>query len=301
MGCNAIKKRSKMKRLIVLLFFINFTSAFCQAINFTGEPELFAPGIISIEKSEVKITFSKEGNLALWGEIGREKGIGGLDIWQSEKTKDGWSDPKPVSFNSTENDFDPSFSADGKTVYFFSNRYGGLGGDDLYYVQYDSAAQTFSNPVNMGARFNSPKDEWGPVESVDGNKFIFCSDGFGGKGMHDVFICERTTDGWGVPKNIETINYEGDDFDPVLLHDCKTILFTRKVNEDEAYLYLSYLTKNGYTIPEKISDKINATGTWNFGSSISTTDPSYIYYSSHIKDNSKGRLDIYRIKYKIAD
>lgn len=86
---------------------------------FLGESELFAPGIISTEISEVKITFSKDGKLALWGAIGRKKGLGGFDIWQSERTENSWSIPQPVSFNSIENDFDPCFSADSKIIFFF--------------------------------------------------------------------------------------------------------------------------------------------------------------------------------------
>ena len=45
---------------------------------------------------------------------------------------------------------------------------------------------------------------------------------------------------------------------------------------------------------------MNIAGTWNFGILIDALDNSYIYYSSHINNNSQERLDIYRIKYRLS-
>jgi len=258
-----------MKKIIILILFLTVSVSVCQTIDFLTKPELFAPSIVSTEKTEVKITFSKDHTLMLWGTIGWENGVGGFDIWQSQKKENRWSTPQPVSFNSKENDFDPCFSSDGKFVYFFSNRPGGYGGDDIYYVQYDSTSSSFGEPVNMGSNFNTSGDEWGSSISKDGKKFIYCTDGNKGKGKHDIFICSLTPTGWSSPKNIDAINSSEDDFDPVFLHDSETIIFTCKVNEDEALLYISFLGKVGYSSP-------------------------------HIEENTKGRLDIYRIKYSTS-
>jgi Tol biopolymer transport system component len=286
-------------RKIFLLSLFYVSVVVCQKIEFTGKPTLFLSGIVCSEKTEVKITFSNNSNLILWGCIGREKGIGGWDIWQSQKLGSAWSDPIPASFNSTGNDFDPCFTADGKKLYFFSNRPGGYGGDDIYFTQYDSTNHTFGSPVNMGPRFNTSGDEWGPSFSSDGKKFIYCTNGLGGKGKHDIFVSSDSAGSWSNPMNIESINSSEGDFDPVILHDNKTIVFTRKINEDEAFLYISYLKDDGYSIPVRLYNNINIAGTWNFGCSIDPKDKLFLYYSTHVKDNSKGRMDIYRIKYSL--
>jgi|WetSurMetagenome_2_1015567.scaffolds.fasta_scaffold25576_3 hypothetical protein len=283
--------------MLCFLLVAGTSTAICQRLDFPAKPELFAPGIVSTEKSEIKITFSRDGTCMLWGTIGWEKGKGGWDIWQSQETGTGWGIPRPASFNSEDNDFDPCFSADGRVLYFFSNRPGGVGGDDLYSVSFDAATCSFGEPVNMGPRFNSRGDEWGPSVSKDGAKFIYCTDGFQGKGKHDIMICEREPGGWGSPRNAGLLNSPEDDFDPVFLHDCKTIIFTRKISEDEALLYVSFAGKGGYSAPVLISDTMNVHGAWNLGSSIDPSDSSYIYYSSRIDGNRKGRLDIYRIRY----
>lgn len=288
-----------MKKLFFSILLIAASQLSAQQIVFEGKPELFAPGIVSTEKSEVKITFSKDGSLMLWGTIGWENGKGGWDIWQSSKTEFGWSKPVPSSFNSGSNDFDPAFSADGKRIYFFSNRPGGFGGDDIYYAEFDAVSGKFGTPVNMGSLVNTPGDEWGPAESPDGQKFIFCTNGLKGEGEHDIFICERLAEGWSMPIHSKSINSAADDFDPAILNDDTTIILTRKLSDDEAFLYISYLIDGKYTIPVRVDRIINPDGTWTLGASVTSSDKSHLYFSSNIKENTKGRMDIYRIKYRL--
>ena len=69
-------------------------------------------------------------------------GAGGWDIYESQRSGDGWSAPRAVSFDSSANDFDPSFAPDGSGVYFFSNRDGGFGKDDIYFAPFDARTGT---------------------------------------------------------------------------------------------------------------------------------------------------------------
>lgn len=70
-------------------------------------------------------------------------GLGGLDIYSSILTVEGWSDPDrlPAPINSSYDDFGFILDEDGKTGYFSSNRPGGIGKDDLY--SYTSEAALF--------------------------------------------------------------------------------------------------------------------------------------------------------------
>ena len=74
----------------------------------------------------------------LWGAIGWSGGAGGWDIYESERYGHGLEPPHTASFNSAANDFDPSFAPDGSGVYFFSNRDGGFGKDDIYFAPFDA-------------------------------------------------------------------------------------------------------------------------------------------------------------------
>ena len=83
------------------------------------------------------------------------------DIYKMEKLLDGWSDPVRLKgINSEADDLYPYLLIDGATLYFSSNREGGLGGYDIYKTVYDPDTKSFSEPVNMGIPFNSPRDDY---------------------------------------------------------------------------------------------------------------------------------------------
>ena len=67
---------------------------------------------------------------------GRPGGVGGNDLWVStrETLSQVWNTPVNLGsvVNSTANDFHPSISPDGQTLYFASDRPGGPGLMDLY-------------------------------------------------------------------------------------------------------------------------------------------------------------------------
>ncbi len=288
----------------IIFSIILISTSFAQTINFLDKPELFAPDTISTKNSEVKITFTNDGRIALWAAIGYDDGIGGSDIFMSVKEikyeKEIWSKPQPVSFNSSADEFSPYISPDNKRVYFLSNRSGGFGGDDIYYASFDTVRKVFGNPVNLGNEFNTSGNECCPSISPNGQKLLYCSNGFGGRGMHDIFLCKAQSNTWTAPASLDILNSEKDELDPQFLHDNKTIIFSRADNEYEANLYVSYEQNGSYSFPSKIDEQMNIPGKYNFGASIDPSDSSHIYYSTKNLQNSKGKSDIYRIKYKVV-
>ncbi len=105
---------------------------------------------------------------------------GNRDLYKMEKLLDGWSESKALTeLNSEWDDMYPYLLIDGQTLFFSSKRDGGMGGFDIYKTTYDSESKTFSEPVNMGIPFNSPKDD-----------FLFVTDEFNGKGW---FASNRET------------------------------------------------------------------------------------------------------------
>ncbi len=81
----------------------------------------------------------------------------------------------------------PSFSPDGKTLYFSSNRPGGQGGYDIYVSYYEHG--DWSTPINLGAPVNTAGDEVTPF--FDGNNLFFSSNWLPGLGGFDLYRAEQ--------------------------------------------------------------------------------------------------------------
>lgn len=276
-------------------------------LRFSGPAEVWLAGIVSTEASEIKPAFSPRGDRVLWGSTNRRGGPGGWDIWETVRTAGGWRKPRPVSFNSAGNDFDPCFAPDGSAVYFFSNRPGGLGGDDLYVAPFDAARGTYGAAVNLGPTVNSPGDEWAPLLSPDGQRLIFSSNGRGGRGGQDLWVARRDQDRWQPPEPLPgAVNSAMDEFDAALLHDGRTLVFTRKAPATEGCdLWVAALgaASHGaasYGEPQRLGPEVNAAGDWNLGPAINLAEPGILYFSSHRRDAGQGRTDIYRIRYAAA-
>ncbi|MBA4317114.1 MAG: hypothetical protein C0412_01815 [Flavobacterium sp.] len=68
-------------------------------------------------------------------------------------------------------DCDPCIAKDGHFLIFSSGRAGGLGRLDLY-VSFSDGQGGWKTPINLGNKYNSEYDEYGPHLSTDG-KFLF--------------------------------------------------------------------------------------------------------------------------------
>jgi outer membrane protein OmpA-like peptidoglycan-associated protein/tetratricopeptide (TPR) repeat protein len=115
------------------------------------------------------------------------EGVSLLSIYRSVNVNGEWSSPKRLSFNSKEFSCAYAFiDADGKTLYFSSNRPGGFGGFDLYkaVLQNDTL---FSSPENLGKDINTAGDDFAP--RVYEHRFYYASRGKGGFGGADIYVC----------------------------------------------------------------------------------------------------------------
>jgi Tol biopolymer transport system component len=270
-----------------------------QTFEVTGPSELYARGRVSTEYSEIRVTFHPDGERVMWGSTNRPGGPGGLDLWESRLEKGAWSAPRAVSFGSPGNDFDPSFSPDGRSLWFFSNRPGGFGGDDLWVVSFDPATGRYGTPENAGPTLNSKGDEWAPVLSPDGGTLLFATDGRGGKGMHDLFTSTRVEGRWSEPKPLEAANSPDEDFDATFLHDRRTVVLTRRAkDQDGSDLWVVPWTDGRYGEPARLGPEVNAAKSWNLGPSLHPGEPGILYFSSHRPGNTAGRTDIYRVPFR---
>ena len=106
--------------------------------------------------------------------------------------------PKEINTRSWENY--AAFSPTGDTLYYSSNRPGGMGGFDIYISVKN--AEGWSEGVNLGSSVNSPFDDIAPTLSHDGKKLFFSSVGHQTMGGFDIFVSERRNGKWSKPTNM---------------------------------------------------------------------------------------------------
>ncbi len=93
-----------------------------------------------------------------------------------------------------------TLTADGKRLYFASNKPGGYGSLDLYYSDLEKN-NTFGPAINLGQVINSELEENTPFIDKDGSLY-FSSTGHEGFGGYDIFYSAHENKGWTEPVHL---------------------------------------------------------------------------------------------------
>ena len=110
------------------------------------------------------------------------------DIYYSTLTGETWSALVPFGQEINSKFFEShiSFSSDESTLYFVSDRPGGLGGKDIYRCLKLPNGK-WSAPYNLGPGINTQYNEDAPYLTPDGKKLFFSSEGHSSIGGLDIF------------------------------------------------------------------------------------------------------------------
>jgi hypothetical protein len=182
--------------------------------------EVFAPGVVSTEAEEWRISFTPDGRTAYFGRsaeffpVSRQ-----ATILETRRRGAGWTEPVVAGFSGTYPDIDPFVTADGSTLLFSSIR--PVAGEprtdaDLWMVP-RTRRGGWGEPVHLGAAVNSAADELYPTVTRDGTLY-FASDRTDGLGGFDIYRSRRGPDGrYGRAENLGApVNTAAWEFNPVL-------------------------------------------------------------------------------------
>lgn len=111
------------------------------------------------------------------------------DIYVSQLQADGsWSRPMNLgkTINTTGDEHSPFLASDGKTLYFSSNREGGLGSNDIWMSKrLDDSWSNWSKPENLGSDVNT--SDWDAYYSIDASgKYAYMASSKNSKGREDI-------------------------------------------------------------------------------------------------------------------
>jgi hypothetical protein len=129
--------------------------------------------------------------------------------------------------NSDSNDQHPSISKDGLSLYFVSNRPGGIGGNDIWVTQRATLHDAWGTPRNLGRPINTESSDFAPDLTIDGHHLYLNSNRPGGCGGSDLYVAERRDKdddfSWRAPRNLGcTVNTTYDEAGPTFFEDPKT-------------------------------------------------------------------------------
>gem|GEM_PF-3422092 len=117
----------------------------------------------------------------------RPGGLGRLDLWMARRDAGGWQAPinlgPPV--NTPYEESGPCVSADGRTLYFSSDRPGGMGSSDIWVSRWIDGG--WSEPRNLGPELNSSGAEKDPCVTRDEQVLFFTGIRSGGQGLSDLW------------------------------------------------------------------------------------------------------------------
>ena len=195
-------------------------------------PVSISPNINS-RLNEGTCTISADGHqLILTSCIGR-RGYGSCDLFESRKIGNEWS--KPVNMgpeiNSAAWESQPSLSADGRVLFFVSDRRGGLGNKDIY-VSYKIDENKWTKAENLGDKINTPYEEISPFIHVNGRTLFFASNGKPGFGGYDLYRTERENLQWTEPVNFGyPVNDHEDQFSLFITADGQHGFYSHEDNQ----------------------------------------------------------------------
>ncbi len=135
------------------------------------------------------------------------------EIYSSNFVNSTWTPIKKLNRNINTKFYEShaAISADGRKLYFTSNRDGGAGNLDIYVSEKDGMGD-WGPAKNLGSVINTPFNENTPFITVNDSILCFSSEGHNSMGGYDIFKSLKSGNDWKTPTNIGyPINTSDDD------------------------------------------------------------------------------------------
>ncbi len=232
--------------------------AFAQT---TPVPRLLAPGVVSTGDIEFGPALSPDGTTLYFckGSPGNRRVMW---ILVSKLEHGRWTTPSIAPFSGRYSDIDPTFSPDGKSLFFASTRpTEGVEPKkdfDLWVIERRGAG--WSEPRNLGAPVNSAGSETTTSVTADGTLYIGASGREGGPRTGRRLYRSKLVGGkYQAPEPLAApIDGGVEESNQYVSPDGRFMIFLSKRPGAEPALYVSYSEDGAWTNPESIGEALNA-------------------------------------------
>jgi Tol biopolymer transport system component len=241
------------KSFVLFVFTLMVTGAVAQVVypdsHLPGDiPQLFAKNILSDGLNNRDFTISPKGD-EIFFTIQQPRFLSSTILCLIKKNGK-WSKPEVAPFSGRYRDLEASFSSDGKTIYFSSDRPvdGKTPKKDFDIWKVSRNAKGWGSPVHLGNVLNTDKDEFYPSVAKNGDLYFTVAASYG-KGKEDIVMCKPVKEGYSAPVSLpETVNSPNFEFNAFIDPDEQFIMFTSFGRADDlggGDLYISHKDKDG--------------------------------------------------------
>ena len=143
--------------------------------------------IINSENNEGSISFSSDRKMVIFSFCTSDFKGQSCDLYYSNKSQNRWSAPQKFNNNINTEYWEshPSLSVDGNFLFFSSNRPGGYGGKDIWFVRKEG--KEWGIAKNLGDSINTSFNEISPFIHSNMIDFYFSSNGKKSFGGYDIY------------------------------------------------------------------------------------------------------------------
>ncbi len=247
-------------------------------------PVLFEPGLISTADHDSHLVFEPDGRTLYF--VRSTPDFQHWTILTSRFASGRWSAPEVAPFSGRYSDADVSFSRDGTTLFFISNR--PVPGSDAQRRDTEiwtmrRSAGGWSEPRH-GAALSSPGNESFPTLAED-DTLYFGSERPGSLGhdTSDIWRSRAVNGEYTAPESLgEAINTSDNEIEPYVAPDQSYVIVAAKGRSDSrgSYdLYVAHRCGSAWTPLSNLGDTVNSVG-WEFAPRVSP-DGRYLFYTSN--------------------
>jgi outer membrane protein OmpA-like peptidoglycan-associated protein/Tol biopolymer transport system component len=201
----------------------------------------------------------------------RPGGYGSYDIWKSTLQGDGYWSPAVnlgPEINTPYDEHTPFMHPDGRTLYFSSDGWPGMGNKDIFLSRLDDSGH-WTMPENLGYPINTFNEETGLIVSPDGSQGLFSSNLKGGFGDMDIYHFQMPTDKKPMP--ITYVKGTVSDIETGAFLDAEVQLVNLKIET---------ITYNDYTSAQ--NGQFLAVTPLNGNYALNVSADGYLFYSENI-------------------
>jgi Tol biopolymer transport system component len=203
----------------------------------------WSPAVWSTDQYESSPTFSRDGHEVYFFRANRQ--FGNYRLLQSACDAGKWTTPVEPAFAAPPPalESDPALDADGRHLYFASNRDAADPGNLDIWVVERGADRAWGSPRRLPEPVNSPASELLPRPLADG-RLLFGSSRAGGYGQGDIYIATPGKDGgWRVENVGPPVSSAANEYEAEMSRDGRVLVVVAD-RGDRSHLY-AYDRRNG--------------------------------------------------------